>query len=311
MNATRTDVHAPASPDFDPKLYDCYGVFDFTPEFDYIQVQERIETVNAMLAKGYSFGGSTTGGCGHCGTNIRYGALMARDDVMQMIWVGETCLDNRFDGMTKAEFQKLRQAAALGRERIARQAAFEALCDENPDLAYATYAGNIHDAIVDDNGARFGNVAGCSWALSTLTDIAGKARKYGDPSARQLAFVSKLIGEVSEKADAYAARTAEKATEAPALPVPTGKRVQVTGTVIKVDWKDNAYGSRQVMTVKHADGWLVWGTVPASLNVGDDGFTTTDSGVQTGDTVTFTATVEASDRPDFGFFKRPTKASKA
>lgn len=311
MTATRTDVHAPASPDFDPEKYDCYGVFDFTPEFDYAQVQERINTVNAMLAKGYSFGGSTTGGCGHCGTNIRYGALMARDDVMQMIWVGETCLDNRFDGMTKAEFQKLRKNAALGRERLARQAAFEALCDENPDLAYATYAGNIHDAIVDDNGARFGNVSGCSWALSTLVDIATKARKYGDPSPRQLAFVSKLIGEVSEKADAYATRMAEKATEAPAAPVPTGKRIQVTGTVIKLDWKDNAYGSRQVMTVKHADGWLVWGTVPASLNVGDDGFTTIDSGVQTGDTVTFTATVEASDRPDFGFFKRPTKASKA
>jgi hypothetical protein len=312
MTATRTDVHAPASPDFDPELYNCYGVFDFTPEWDYTHhVETRRETVNAMLAKGYSFGGSTTGGCGHCGTNIRYGALMARDDVMQMIWVGETCLDNRFDGMTKAEFQKLRKNAALGRERIARQAAFETLCDENPDLAYATYAGNIHDAIVDANGARFGNVAGCSWALSTLTDIATKARQYGDPSERQLAFVSKLIGEVSEKADAYAARMAEKATEAPAAPVPTGKRIQVTGTVIKIDWKDNAYGSRQVMTVKHADGWLVWGTVPASLNVGDDGFTTIDSGVQTGDTVTFTATVEASDRPDFGFFKRPTKASKA
>jgi hypothetical protein len=307
----RTDVHAPASLNFDPELYNCYGVFDFTPEFDYIQVQERIETVNAMLAKGYSFGGSTTGGCGHCGTNIRYGALMARDDVMEMIWVGETCLDNRFDGMTKAEFQKLRKNAALGRERLARQAAFEALCDENPDLAYATYAGNIHDAIVDEHGARFGNVSGCSWALSTLVDIATKARRYGDPSDRQLAFVSKLIREISEKADTYAATMAEKAAEAPAAPVPTGKRIQVTGTVIKVDWKENGFGGRQVMTVKHADGWLVWGTVPASLNVADDGFTTIDSGVQTGDTVTFTATVEASDRPDFGFFKRPTKASRA
>jgi hypothetical protein len=310
MTSIRTDVHAPASVDFDPQAYDCYGVFDFTPEFDGSEIQRRIDTVNAMLAKGYRFGGSTTGGCGHCGTNIRYGALMARDDVMEMIWVGETCLDNRFEGMTKAEFQKFRKNAALDRKRLARQAAFEALCDANPDLAYATYAGNIHDAIVDEHGARFGNVAGCSWALSTLVDIAAKARRYGDPSDRQLAFVSKLIGEVSEKADAYTAQMAEKAVEAPAAPVPTGKRIQVTGTVIKVDWKDNAYGSRQVMTVKHADGWLVWGTVPASLNVGDDGFTTIDSGVQTGDTVTFTATVEVGDRPEFGFFKRPTKARR-
>lgn len=294
----RTDVHAPSSPDFDPQAYNCYGVFDFTPEFDGYEVQARIELVNEMLAKGYRFGGSTTGGCGHCGTNIRYGALMARDDVMQMIWVGETCLDGRFE-LEKDEFQKLRKTASLNRERIARDARFELLCDENPDLVYATYAQNIYDVVVDDRGARFGNVSGCSWALSTLIDIARKARQYGDPSPRQLALVSKLVAEIGVKADAYAATRAER-TATPAAPVPTG-RVEITGTIIKVDTKENPYtrGVRVVMTVEHADGWRVWGTMPAKLD---------QAKADKGDTVRFTAAVEASpEDATFGFYGRPSK----
>lgn len=303
----RRDVHAPSSDQFDPQAYNCYGVFDFTPEFDGSEIQRRIELVNEMLTKGYRFGGSTTGGCGHCGTNIRYGALMARDDVMEMIWVGETCLDGRFE-LTKNEFQKLRKNASLNRERMARAARFEKLCDENPDLAYATYHTNIHDAVVDDKGGRFGNVADCSWELITMGDIVDKARKYGDPSPKQLAFITKLVNKVSEKADAYTARITDKATETPATPVPTGKRIQVTGTVVKVAWKDNSYGSRLVMTVKHAEGWLVWGSVPQSLITDERGYITTDSAVKPGEKVSFTATIDPSDKSDFGFFKRPTKA---
>jgi hypothetical protein len=47
-------------------------------------------------------------------------------------------------------------------------------------------------------------------------------------------------------------------------------------------------------------GWKVWGTVPTNL----DG--TLDS--MAGRAVSFTAAVEASDDPTFGFYKRPTKA---
>jgi len=305
----RRDVHAPSSDRFDPQAYNCYGVFDFTPEFDYMQIQDRIALVNEMLAKGYKFGGSETGGCGHCGTNIRYGALMARDDVMEMIWVGETCLDGRFE-LTKGEFQKLRKTASLNRERIARAARFEALCDDNPDLAYATYHENIYNVVVTEDGGRFGNVAGCSWELITMGDIVDKARKYGDPSPRQLELISKLMTRVTEKGDAYAARIAAQATETPAAPVPTGKGRQVTGTVVKVAWKENGYGGRLVMTVKSDAGWLVWGTVPKSLTTNERGCITGDSAVKPGERVTFTATIEASDKPDFGFFQRPSKAAR-
>jgi hypothetical protein len=292
MNATRTDVHAPASPDFDPQAYDCYGVFDFTPEFDGSEIQRRIDTVNEMIGRGYSFGGSTTGGCGHCGTNIRYGALMARDDVMQMIWVGETCLGNRFDGMTKAEFQKLRKNAALNREQMAKAERIAALCEEYPILAELTYGGN-------------GGLFDADWS-EFLSNMQYALVHKGFMSERQIAAAVKSLSKAIEFLNRNTARAAEQAS---AAPVPIGKRIVVTGTVVKVDWKDNGFGGRLVMTVKHADGWLVWGTVPQSLTTDDQGYITTESGVKAGDTVTFTATIDPSDKPEFGFFKRPTKAS--
>jgi len=309
MTATRTDVHAPASPDFDPQAYNCHGVFDFAPEFDPSQTAERQDLVNKMISRGYHFGGSTTGGCGHCGTNIRYGALMARDDIMEMIWVGETCLGNRFDGITKTKFQKLRKAAALNRELVTRATRFEALCDENPDLAYASYASNIHDTVVVDDGTRFGNASGCSWALSTLTDLADKAHRYGNLTERQLAFMMKLMTEVSEKGAKFEISQVQCKKEQAVVPAPIGRTV-ITGTVLKTEWKENGYDGRLVMTVKHADGWEVWGSVPGSLTRDEYGRTSVDHIVRAGDVVTFTATIEASDRPEFGFFKRPTKASK-
>ena len=293
----RTDVHAPASADFDPELYTCYGVFDFTPEWDMGETADRIQLVNDMIANGYRFGGSTTGGCGHCGTNIRYGALMARDDVMEMIWIGETCMGNRFDGVTKAEFQTLRRNAALNREHMAKAERIAALCEEYPILAELTYGGN-------------GGLFDADWS-EFLSNMQYALVHKGFMSERQIAAAVKSLGKAVEFLDRKAGRQAQRAAEqADAAPVPTG-RVVITGTVVKVEWKENGFGGREVMTVKNAAGWLVWGTVPSSLNVNKDGFITVDSGVKVGDTVTFTATVEASDRPEFGFFKRPTKASKA
>ena len=90
--------------------------------------------------------------------------------------------------------------------------------------------------------------------------------------------------------------------------VPTG-RMEVTGEVLKVDWKENAYGGRLVMTVKTEGGYLLWGSVPRGITDVDnpDG---TRRQLDRGDKVKFTATLEQSDRDTkFGFFKRPSKAT--
>jgi hypothetical protein len=125
MNITRTDVHRPASADFYPELYRCVGVFDTQSEWPDDRVA-RIEAVNALIAQGYRSGHGSSSQCGHCGAYIRYAALMAREDVHEWIYVGETCLGGRFE-MTKVEFDTLRKNAALNGERIARRAKVEAV----------------------------------------------------------------------------------------------------------------------------------------------------------------------------------------
>ena len=81
------------------------------------------------------------------------------------------------------------------------------------------------------------------------------------------------------------------------VPCPYGKET-IVGEIVKLNVSENAYGVRQVMTVKDARGFKVWGTVPTAL---------TDA--QVGDKVQFNAEVTPSDKDEcFGFFKRPTKA---
>lgn len=83
-------------------------------------------------------------------------------------------------------------------------------------------------------------------------------------------------------------------------PVPED-RIQVTGKVVKTDWKDGYQGnSRHVMIVLDDRGFRVWGTVPRVLS------STVEAGVR----VTFLARLERSDRDEtFGFFSRPSKAA--
>jgi len=80
------------------------------------------------------------------------------------------------------------------------------------------------------------------------------------------------------------------------VPCPEGKET-IVGEIVKLNVSENAYGVRQVMTVKDARGFKVWGTVPTAL-----------ADAQVGDKVQFNAEVTRSDKDEcFGFFKRPTK----
>lgn len=74
--------------------------------------------------------------------------------------------------------------------------------------------------------------------------------------------------------------------------------MDVQGTIQTIKAQESYYGTTLKMLVQHADGWKLWGTVPAALEEAEKG-----------DTVSFTATVSVSDDdPKFGFFKRPSKA---
>lgn len=295
---SRTDIHRPSAAEFDPQAYGLEGVFDLNadPHYRAEDVARRVKLINSLVERGFRFAEhQVSGQCGHCGAHTRYVALLSRVDAHELIYVGETCLDNRFS-RTKSEFDALRRSAQLDREKQTVKMAWLASCEQYPALTYASYSEDIVDAYIsevrDPNKATH-LLAGAGWALATAHDIARKGRIYGSISERQAAFLDKLLREIDEKLTAYAART----PDSEAGPVPTG-RVQLQGEVVSLKWKETDFGSVLKMTVLLENGSRVWGTVPSALDV------------EKGDVVAFTATVTASDdKPDFGFFKRPTHAA--
>lgn len=309
--APRTDIHRPSALEFDPEAYECHGVFDLHPEWG--DAGHRIQVVNALLAQGFSFHGAPhgSGQCSHCGHwPLRYAALMLHRDTRTLLYVGETCLDNRFDGMTKGEFARLRATAALNREQQSRRARFVELCDEHPDLAYASYAHNIGVAGADsgiDGEGSFEWITKTGHEIGTLIDIATKAHRYGSVSVGQLRFVATLLDKLSAAERWLAGRVAAQRTAlAAGVTLPTG-RVVITGAIVKVATQDNPFtgGIRLVMTVRDDRGFLVWGTLPGALDVGHG-----ELSEMHGRRVSFTAGIEpGKSDPLFGFFKRPTKAS--
>lgn len=109
------------------------------------------------------------------------------------------------------------------------------------------------------------------------------------------------------------ARDAERKATAQPVPV-SDKRMTVEGRIVKIDLKENDFGTRIVMTVETDAGWRVWGTMPRQLEDaarGSDFRMSTWEHVQKleGARVRFDAKVERSDRDaTFGFYQRPTKA---
>jgi hypothetical protein len=275
MAATRTDVHSPTN--LVTEHYEFGYAYDS-------QGPRNPRALQALLDQGYRFG-QVHGGetCDHCGARLRYVAVLLHTPTRTLIKVGEQCLDNRFS-LATAEFQSLRKAATLNRERTTRAAKVAALVDANPVLAWLTYP----QAWEDSNDA------------GTLSDMAYKMERYADLSERQVAYVASMLDRYTRYCDTVAARkAADDAAKADGsmTPAPTG-RVVVTGTVVKTAWKDNGFGGAWKMTVKADGGYRVYGTVPAALD-----------GVEAGARVEFTATLEqAADDQYMAWAKRPSKA---
>lgn len=306
----RTDIHRPSAEEFDPQLYKFLSCIDFQAgeygaPLSYRQAHMAV--ADSYLTRGYKFAEHVgrSHNCGHCGANLRYAALMARDDAKELIYIGETCLDHRFDGLTKAEFAHLRKMAQLDREKQAVKLAFNATCEQYPAIAYATYAEDIIDAYTSATKLGDGSdsliiQANAGWAMGTLCDIARKARQYGTVSAKQAAFAERLWNEIDEKLLAFKLREIAKAAD-PDGPAPRGRKT-VTAEVISVKDREGYMGGTEwKMTVLFPNGSRAWGTVPSILldKVWD--------GTLKGTNITFTASFEEprDGKVDFAIFKRP------
>lgn len=305
--STRTDIHRPSAPEFDPADYVLRGVFDLHPE---VPGRARMELVNELVKAGYSFGRAPhgSGQCSHCGAHVRYAALMTHDKTMAIITIGEQCLDNRFS-VDKAEFDALRKAAAAARAEHRLLTAFTELCEENPALVWATYAHNIGVAGAEyrtepvyfdepDGPTTRRLVPGTTWAernrkdwaITTLTDLAYKARKYGSASDKQLAFAARLVDEL-EQAEAATAqreakRAAERAARVNAAIGEVGDRRPFTGIVRWFDHFESSYGytpkTCTVIILDTAEGTVKW-TASNYIEL------------ERGQQLTFKATVKAHD----------------
>jgi hypothetical protein len=284
----RSDVHAASSPQFDPEAYVYMGVFDNHEHWG--DHAARREAVSRLVDAGYHFGPGGSSQCGHCGARIRYGALMVRADVAEFIFVGEDCLSNRFEELTKAEFQALRKAGKLNRERATRKEQAEAIFAANPWLSeIPTYGGDFLDSLYERAQA-------------------GKELSERQIEAGQVALQRAKDWAVKDQAKAEA----DAVLIAQGVQAPEGK-VTVTGEVVSVKWHENDFGGALKMVVKSDEGWKVWVTVPKALqgtsalvSGGEWKFT---EDVAPGQRVEFVATLTRSDRdPLFAFGKRPTKA---
>lgn len=211
--------------------------------------------------------------CHHCGVNIRYVAILRHTPTGDLIAVGETCLENRFDRAT-ADFQRMRKQAQLDREQQRIKNGVAAFVQDNPDLAFLA-TGKLPESI--------------SWN-SFIQDLSRKLRQYGDLSVAQVNAARRTMEKTTAS---QAAREQQKAAEAlaPVADVVEG-RIKISGVILGFKVVESDYGTVTKAIVADDRGFRVFGTAPQAGEKGDH--------------VTFTATVERSrNDPYFGFYKRP------
>lgn len=275
---TRTDIHRPSAPEFNPENYEFVACFDLHPEQG--DAKFARQTVSNYVAQGYRFAVAGEG-CGHCGANIRYAALMLHKPTMEMLYVGEQCLTNRFENMTKAQFKQLREQARLNRDRVSRKQKREAFIAAHPEVQMLLAYEKEVEAIPT--------------FLSSLTFA---LERDGELSEKQLAWIEPAIIRDREQTARANAREAEaKALRASGVRAPSG-RVTVTGKILGFKTvESDVFGDTLKMIVQSVEGWKVYVTAP--MGAGD---------ALVGESVTFSAQLTPSqDDVLFAFGKRPTK----
>lgn len=293
----RTDIHRPAA--INPAEYDFIAVvYHGNNDLDSIlaNADARQAINNHMKITGGKYSQHEHGGSCHvCGAHAVYLATFYHAPSNTYIKTGEDCAGKL---EMEADFNSMRRAIGNAREALAgKKKAKAILADAGLDAAWTVYEADLPE------GSNAVTGKGC-WEELTIKDIVGKLVKYGSVSDKQLGFVRTLVERIPQRAALEAKRAEEKAN---AANCPTG-RVEVTGTVLKTEYYDSNYGETLKMVVKDDSGFLVFGTVPSSLQLVTVG--EVQRGLEKGNRVKFTANVTPGDRdPKFGFYKRPTKAS--
>jgi hypothetical protein len=289
---TRTDIHRPSSDLFDPEAYDFFGVFDNHPEEG--DARQRVQAVRALVNRGFKFGAGGSHNCGHCGARIRYAALMVREDVKQFIFVGETCLDNRFE-LTKAAFQELRATASLNRDRMRKAEKLAILLEQAPFL----------QELIDIRVEAMKGETEVDYRDDFILELAAKLVNYAELSEKQIAAAEKSLEWRRNRIAATAKREAEKAAQiaSGAIKPAVSGRTQVAGEIVS-DPKPvtGDYGTTWKIWVQTADGWKFYCSVPSALEE------EIDKSIVKGAQVSMTITLKVADDDNYkAWGSRPAK----
>ncbi|MFG2847463.1 hypothetical protein ACGF12_30485 [Kitasatospora sp. NPDC048296] len=215
------------------------------------------------------------GGANHGGA---FGAQSTQEETEQAVAA--------YRARVAKEEDKRAKAAAAARRRAERE--FEAWSTAAPGraelLAYLSEGPHDNEFVADmaDQVAQ----------LRTLTE-------------RQEAAVGRCMEYARRRAEAEQRRAQDAVA---AVPVPTGKALEITGEIVHARYEEGDYGRRGQfkMLVRGDDGWRVWSTVPVALTPRISSTTVRDLH---GKRVRFTADVEPSPKDaSYGFAKRPRKA---
>jgi hypothetical protein len=150
-----------------------------------------------------------------------------------------------------------------------------------------------------------------------VIDMRRKVNAGEELSPRQLAACVNMVDATCARDAREVERdTADTAARAAGVRCPDGKHT-FTGVIVSckphTDTQWSYHGrTTEKITVRTVDGWRVWGTVPASMQLGSYTIDTLEAWRKglVGQTVTLTATVEASPQDQlFGFFKRARVAT--
>jgi len=287
---TRTDIHRPGAPGFDPGEYEhvrsfyqgnsdeARGVYQYEAqrEREWLAAHGRDEGLPEFEGNHYA-----KGTCDHCGARFDYGETVAHMPTMTYIHVGHICASETFELDNRADLLRRDAARAIARaNELAKQR-------EAAEKFAATDRGSIVVAHLRKH----------NWN-NFYADLLAKLERFGTLTDGQMAAVERNIDKDNQRAAEREARM-EREAAMDKNPCPTG-RGQITGEVLSAKWKDTPFGAQLKMLVLDDRGFKVYGTVPSRL----------DDEVERGTRITFVAEVTPSDDDElFGFFKRPTQAS--
>lgn len=296
--AARDDVHRPSA--IQPEHYEYVAMETIKLEGlgDAQFILAERERIRAHMAKtGGSYSRHAHGGnCGICGNvNAIYTALFYHALSNTYLHVGRGCCEKLGLG-ADADFNaftaRVHDATAARAGKKKAQLLLEAAGLGESWRIFAMVRAN-QDAAANGTPWDSDKLGQEEW---TTVDIVEKLVKYGSISEKQELFLHGLLERINTRDERMAERAAEREA---AEPAPTG-RVEVRGTVLKVETRQTDFGPVTKMTVKTAAGWILWSTMPAGC------------GAKRGESIAIRVTVTPSDKdPKFAFGKRPTLIAEA